>query len=43
MAFWATPLTPGSGDPKRKYRFTNINFKCKVYLIEEFYLEQERL
>tara|TARA_B100000424_G_scaffold188946_1_gene146920 strand:+ start:118 stop:708 length:591 start_codon:yes stop_codon:yes gene_type:complete len=22
MAFWATPLTPGSGDPKRKFRFT---------------------
>ena len=22
MAFWATPLTQGSGDPKRKYRFT---------------------
>lgn len=22
MAFWATPLTAGSGDPKRKFRFT---------------------
>lgn len=22
MAFWATPLTEGSGDPKRKFRFT---------------------
>ena len=25
MAFWATPLTKDSGDPKRKFRFT-VNF-----------------